>query len=223
MPSHFHTTPPYTVYTQWRLLHLHIMPPYTHTNDHVLHTHTHTQRRLRHITTPFTLAHNTALYTPQWRIIQKYNIIHITMPFTFTQPLTLKTVKRLTHNNVLYTHQCLSQLHPTPPYRRKTNLPYTHNDPSYIVVVGVVVVNFDALEQANDFRIERRQVVFLCSMKDSNLGSQKQRIASKLNAHSQTDWAIDDQAKDVSCGKRTVSRETYCVAYNLTGIWRITF
>ena len=77
-------------------------------------------------------------------------------------PLTLKTLKRLTHNNVLYTHQCLSQLHPTPPYRRKTNLPYTHNDPSYIVVVGVVVFNFDALEQANDFRIERRQVVFLC-------------------------------------------------------------
>ena len=136
---------------------------YTHKRPRF--THTHTQRRLRHITTPFTLAHNTASYTPQWRIIQKYNIIHITMPFTFNllttaQPLTLKTIKRLTHNNVLYTHQCLSQLHPTPPYRRKTNLPYTHNDPSYIVVVGVV--NFDALEQANDFRIERRQVVFLC-------------------------------------------------------------
>ena len=47
--------------------------------------------------------------------------------------------------------------------------------------------------------------------------------ANWMPMHSQTDWAIDDQAKDVSCGKRTVSRETYCVAYNLTGIWRIKF
>ena len=37
-----------------------------------------------------------------------------------------------------------------------------------------VVVNFDALAQlqASDFRIERRQVVFLCWMQDSNPGSQ---------------------------------------------------
>ena len=33
-----------------------------------------------------------------------------------------------------------------------------------------VVVNFDALAQASDFRIERRQVVFLCRMQDSNPG-----------------------------------------------------
>ena len=31
-----------------------------------------------------------------------------------------------------------------------------------------VVVDFDALAQASDFRIERRQVVFLCCMQDSN-------------------------------------------------------
>ena len=31
-----------------------------------------------------------------------------------------------------------------------------------------VVVNFDALAQASDIRIERRQVVFLCWMQDSN-------------------------------------------------------
>ena len=35
-----------------------------------------------------------------------------------------------------------------------------------------VVVNFDALAQASDFRIERRQVVFPCWMQDSNPGSQ---------------------------------------------------
>ena len=35
-----------------------------------------------------------------------------------------------------------------------------------------VVVNFDALAQASDIQIERRQVVFLCWMQDLNLGSQ---------------------------------------------------
>ena len=35
-----------------------------------------------------------------------------------------------------------------------------------------VVVNFDALAQASDIQIERRQVVFLCRMQDSNPGSQ---------------------------------------------------
>ena len=35
-----------------------------------------------------------------------------------------------------------------------------------------VVVNFDALAQGSDIRIERRQVVFLCWMQDSNTRSQ---------------------------------------------------
>ena len=35
-----------------------------------------------------------------------------------------------------------------------------------------VVVNFDALAQASDIQIKRRQVVFLCWMKDLNPGSQ---------------------------------------------------
>ena len=52
-----------------------------------------------------------------------------------------------------------------------------------------VVVNFDALAQASDFRIERRQVVFLCWMQDSNQGLRHQ-IASRLNVRWQTDWAI---------------------------------
>ena len=37
-----------------------------------------------------------------------------------------------------------------------------------------VVVNFDALAQANDIQIERRQVVFLCWMQDLNPWSQTQ-------------------------------------------------
>ena len=54
-----------------------------------------------------------------------------------------------------------------------------------------VVVDFDALAQASDFRIERRQVVFLCRMQDWKLGSLRHQFASRL-PHSQTDWAIDD-------------------------------
>ena len=59
----------------------------------------------------------------------------------------------------------------------------------------IVVVNFDALAQTSDIRIQRRQVVFLCWIKDSNLQVSKYLFASRLNAHSQTDWAIEDQAK----------------------------
>ena len=54
-----------------------------------------------------------------------------------------------------------------------------------------VVVNFDALAQASDIRIERRQVVFL-GWTHQGL---RHQIASRLNARWQTDWAIEDQAK----------------------------
>ena len=59
----------------------------------------------------------------------------------------------------------------------------------------IVVTNFDALAQASGFRIKRRQVVFLCWMQDSKLGNLRHQIARRLNAHSQTDWAIEAQAK----------------------------
>ena len=60
-----------------------------------------------------------------------------------------------------------------------------------------VVVNFDVLAQASDFRTERRQVVFLCWMPDSNQGLWN-RISSRPNARWQTDWAIDNQAKKIN-------------------------
>ena len=46
-----------------------------------------------------------------------------------------------------------------------------------------VVLNFDALAQASDIQIERRQVVFLCWMQDLNLGPQtpnRQQIECSL-------------------------------------------
>ena len=45
-----------------------------------------------------------------------------------------------------------------------------------------VVVNFDALAQASDFRIERRQVVFLCWKQYSNPEGIWYPIFSRLNA-----------------------------------------
>ena len=59
------------------------------------------------------------------------------------------------------------------------------------------VVNFNALSQASDIRIERRQVVFLCWTHDL-----WHLIASRLNAHSQTDWDIEDQAKNFNSTAR---------------------
>ena len=40
-----------------------------------------------------------------------------------------------------------------------------------LAIYILVVVNFEALAQASDFRIERRQVVFLCWMQGSKAGS----------------------------------------------------
>ena len=39
----------------------------------------------------------------------------------------------------------------------------------------------------------RRQAVFFCWMQDSNLGNLRHQNASRLNAHSQTDWDIGEQ------------------------------
>ena len=63
-----------------------------------------------------------------------------------------------------------------------------------LAIYMFVVVNFDALAQASDIRIERRQVVFLCWMQDSNQVL-RHLFASRLNAYRQTDWAIENQAK----------------------------
>ena len=59
------------------------------------------------------------------------------------------------------------------------------------------VVNFDALAQESDFRNERRRVVSLNWIRDSNQGLWN-RISSRLNARWETDWAIGDQAKHLN-------------------------
>ena len=63
-----------------------------------------------------------------------------------------------------------------------------------LAIYMFVVVNFDALAQASDIRIEKRQVV---SSAECRIWTQGLRhlFASRLNACWQTDWAIEDPAK----------------------------
>ena len=60
-----------------------------------------------------------------------------------------------------YDQLALSPLDPTVSWRSHLAL-----------AIYIFVVNFDALAQASDIQIERRQVVFLCRMQDLNPGSQ---------------------------------------------------
>ena len=69
---------------------------------------------------------------------------------------------------------------------------------TYIDKYMFAVVNFDALAQASDIRIQRRQVVSPAF----EPGSFRHLFASRLNAHPQTDWAIEDQAKDLNLTAR---------------------
>ena len=84
-----------------------------------------------------------------------------------------------------YDQRAFSPLDPTAGWRSHLAL----------VIYMFVVVNFDALAQASDFLIERRQLVFLCWMQDSNPEGFWNRIFNRLNVRWRTDWAIEDQAK----------------------------
>ena len=81
-----------------------------------------------------------------------------------------------------------------------------------------VVVNFDALAQTSDFRIERRQVVFLCWMQDSNPEGLWNPIPSRLNACWQTDWAIEDQAINLNSTARPYDQQAFSQP-DPTAIW----
>ena len=97
----------------------------------------------------------------------------------------------------------------------KTLLPPLVDFPQYLMFV---IVNFDALVQANDIRIKRRQVVFLCWIQDSSMGSLRHLITSRLNAHSQTDWAIEDQAKNLNSTARLYDGWAFS-PLDFTAVW----
>ena len=81
-----------------------------------------------------------------------------------------------------------------------------------------VVVNFDALAQASDIRIERRQVIFLCWRQDSNPEGLRHLFASRPNACWQTDWAIEDQAKNLNSAARPHDQQAFSPP-EPTAIW----
>ena len=70
-----------------------------------------------------------------------------------------------------------------------------------------LVVNFDALAQASDIQIERRQVVFLCWRQDLNPGPQTPN--RQQTARWQTDWAIEDQAKNLNSTARPYDQRAF--------------
>ena len=67
---------------------------------------------------------------------------------------------------------------------------HTHIN-TYIHTYIFVVVNFDALAQASDIQIERRQVVFLCWMQNLNPGSH-------ADTKSLADWMLADKPTELS-------------------------
>ena len=77
-----------------------------------------------------------------------------------------------------------------------------------LAIYMFVVVNFDALAEASDIQIERRQVVFLCWMQDLNPGSRYQ-IAIRLNARWQAHWALEDQAKNLNSTARLYDQRAF--------------
>ena len=59
-----------------------------------------------------------------------------------------------------------------------------------LTIYMFVVVNFDALAQTSDFRIVKKQVVFLCWVQDSNQESLRHRIVKSRTNHHNTDLNI---------------------------------
>ena len=68
------------------------------------------------------------------------------------------------------------------------------------------------------FRIERRQVAYLCWMQDSNPEGLWNPIFSRLNACWQTDWAIEDEAKNLHSTARPYDQQAFSPP-DSTAIW----
>ena len=86
-----------------------------------------------------------------------------------------------------------------------------------LAICMFVVVNFDALAQASDIRIERRQVVSSaeCRIRIQGL---RHLFASRPNACWQTDWAIEDQAKNLNSTARPYDQQAFS-PLDLTASW----
>ena len=76
-------------------------------------------------------------------------------------------------------------------WHKETHINPQRNIHTYIHTCMFVVVNFDALAQASDIRIERRQVVFLCLL---NVGFEP----NISDTYSPADWMPADKPTELS-------------------------
>ena len=106
------------------------------------------------------------------------------MPADKTTELSRIKLKNLNSTACPYDQQAFSPPDPTAIW---------HSHLAMVIYI-FVAVNFDALAQASDFLIERRQVVFICWEQDWNAVGLIHLFPIILNACWQTDWAIEDRA-----------------------------
>ena len=102
--------------------------------------------------------------------------------FPGDKPIELSRIKLKNLNSIACPHdqRAFSPLNPTAGWLSQLALA------KYIFVV----VNFDALAQASSFWIQRRQVVFLCWIQDSN-----HSLWNRMPAEKPTELSIKDEAK----------------------------
>ena len=87
-----------------------------------------------------------------------------------------------------------------------------------LAIYMFVVVSFDALAQASDIRIERRQVVFLCWRQDSNPSGSQTPNRQQTECSLTTDWAIEDQAKILNSTARPYDQRAFS-PLDPTAVW----
>ena len=81
-----------------------------------------------------------------------------------------------------------------------------------LAIYMFVVVNFDALAQANDIRIERRQGVFLCWMQDSNPRSQTP-ICQQTECLLTNRLSYQGSSKNLNSTARPYDQQAYILTY----------
>ena len=92
---------------------------------------------------------------------------------------------------------------------------YIHTH-THIYIYMFVVIKFDALAEASHFRIQRTQVAFLWWDQDSNSGDCWTHPC-RLNAPSQTNWAIQHQAKSLNSIARPHGERVFSPRHTTTG------
>ena len=92
--------------------------------------------------------------------------------------------------------------------------PMMVSSPTHICVTRPQWVNFDALAQASDIQIERRQVVFLCWMQDSNPRSQ-------TPIRQQKDHSVANERRYIH--SYLITTALICWALTQNNLWEVVY